>query len=399
MAVVPVMDAPPHRSWRRTLMVMLPLLCAAIMLVLGLWLRWPTMHYRYLPRQKEFNEYAFSHFSYSDIASLFYRDKLRPHPRPYFDYKFEYPVGTGLLVYLLNFASPMPRYFLTSSLFLAVCGLATMVTLQRFPQGKPWLLALSPALALYVNLNWDMWAVLLMLIALLLIERERATLGGVLLATAVWTKFFPIVMLPLVVLAWLRAGRRQAALRLSAAFTVATIVINAPLLVLRPQAWLYFFEVNRTRPRELNGWNLIESWGLTTAQINFWSAALLVVSLVVIMALVWRGNRDALLAACTAATALFFFVNKVYSPQYSLWIAVLLAATGAAPALAVAWSATDLLYFLCSFIIFGIGPFPGAGDWFYHFALFPAMILREGMLLVVAGWCLWRMRAGYTTAG
>jgi uncharacterized membrane protein len=203
----------------------------------------------------------------------------------------------------------------------------------------------------------------------------------------------------LVVLDRLRAGKRRAALRLGAAFTLATVVINAPLLVLRPQAWLYFFEVNRTRPRELNAWNLIESWHLTTAQINFWSGLLLAVSLAIIMAVLWRGNRDALLAACTAATALFFFVNKVYSPQYSLWIAVLLAAAGAATPLAVAWSATDLLYFLSSFIIFGIGPFPGAGDWFYHFALYPAMILREGMLLVVAGWCLWRMRRGYAAAG
>ena len=101
-------------------------------------------------------------------------------------------------------------------------------------------------------------------------------------------------------------------------------------------------------------------------------------------------------------------MNKVYSPQYSLWIAVLLAAAGATPALAVAWGAADLIYFIASFGTLGLDqyvrmpggtvPFERAQEWMYHYILFPAMGLREAMLLVVVIWGVWRLCQGLQQA-
>ena len=91
--------------------------------------------------------------------------------------------------------------------------------------------------------------------------------------------------------------------------------------------------------------------------------------------------------------AWFFFVGKVYSPQYGLWIVVLLALIGAAPTLAVAWSAADLFYFAGSFVTLELWRYgEEAQRWFADHGLLPATALREGMLLVVVGWCLYRMR-------
>jgi hypothetical protein len=372
--------------------VLLPLLTAAIMLGLGLWLRWSNLNYRGLPTQGDYNNYAFNHFGYTDIVSLYYRDKLIERPRPYFDYPFEYPVGLGLLVYALNAARRMQAYFLWTSTFLAACGLAIAWLIPRFPRGRVWLLALSPALAFYVNLNWDMWPVLLTVIALLLFVRGRDGWGAAVLTAAIWTKFFPIVILPLILAERARLRRWRAAGRIAAGFGLVSVVMNAPLLVVRPRAWLYFFEQSRIRGREVNLWNLFDRWKLTTARINTLSFALLVAGLAVFTLMVWRGRKNAFLPASCAALAWFFFVNKVYSPQYSLWVVVLLAVAGAAPAVAAAWSAADLLYFAASFLILGLTRFGNAPtSWFYARALFPAMVIREGMLLVVAGWCLWRI--------
>ncbi len=379
----------PTRAVSTTL---LPLLAAAIMLGLGFWLRWSNLRYAGLPTQGDYNNYAFNHFGYSDIVSLYYRDKLIGRPRPFLDYPFEYPVGLGLLVYGLNAVRRMQPYFLWTSAFLAACGLAIAWLVPRFPRGRVWLLALSPALALYVNLNWDMWPVLLTVVALLLFVRGHDGWGAAVLTAAIWTKFFPLVILPLILAERARQGRWRAAGRIAGVFGLVSAVLNAPLLVARPSAWLYFFEQSRTRGREVNLWNFFDRWKLTTAQINTLSLALLIAGLAVFTYMVWRGRENAFLPAACAALAWFFFVNKVYSPQYSLWIVALLAVAGAAPAVAAAWSAADLLYFGASFLTLGLIRFGGGPtSWFFEHGLFPAMAIREGMLLVVTGWCLWRM--------
>jgi uncharacterized membrane protein len=285
----------------------------------------------------------------------------------------------------------MRDYFLITSGLMAVSGLAITWLLPLFPRGKSWLVALSPALALYVSLNWDMWGVLLTVIALLLFVRRRDGLGSAALALAVWTKFFPIVMLPLILAARLQEQGWRAATRILLIFSVVSAVINAPLLIVRPSAWLYFFQTNRDRPREVNLWNLFDRWGVTTSTMNTWTAILLAILLAVLLLVQWRGKRHAWLLACCAILSWFFFVNKVYSPQYSLWIVVLLATVGASPALAVAWSATDLIYFWSSFITLGQLRYGDAAHWFFDRGLMPAMLLREGMLLFIVGWCIWQM--------
>jgi hypothetical protein len=388
-----MLNAESSTSGRWWLQQGLPLLVAVVMLAGGFWLRWPNVSFPGPHRQDAYNDYAFDRFSYSDISSLYYRDNLVEHPAPYVDYRLEYPVGMGALMYLLNWpARTMRDYFLITSALMAASGLAITWLVPRFPRGRSWLVALSPALALYVSLNWDMWGVLLTVVALLLFARGRDAFGSIGLALAIWTKFFPIVMLPLILADRLRDQGWRAASRILLIVAAASAMINAPLLIGRPDAWLYFFETNRSRPREVNLWNLFDRWGVTTATINTWSAILLIALLAVLLLVQWRGSRQAWLLACCAILSWFFFVNKVYSPQYSLWIVVLLAAVGAPPALAAAWSATDLIYFWSSFVTLGQLRFGDAAHWFYDRTLMPAMLLREGMLLLIVVWCIWAMR-------
>ncbi len=380
-------------SRRNAAVTLLPVVAVVALLLAGFWMRWPTVHYDGPGTQDAYNYFAFDRFAYSDIASLYFRDGLADHPRPYLDYPLEYPVGTGLLIYLLNAATrTMPQYFLLTSLLMAVSALWIATLIPSFPRGRVWLFALSPALALYVNLNWDMWGVLLMVIALLLYTREREDLAAAMLAAAAWTKFFPILFLPFLLLDQLQRRGRWAAGRFVAIFAVASAAINVPVLLLAPSEWWYFFQFNAERGGELNSlWGLFDPSWFSADEINRGSVLLLVWGMVTLLVLQRRSPPGTWLLTCPAILAWFFFINKVYSPQYGLWLVVLLALVGATPALAVAWSATDLLYFGAQFVVLGLSEYGEAQDWFVGHAFVPAVVLREAMLLIIAGWCIKQM--------
>jgi hypothetical protein len=176
-----------------------------------------------------------------------------------------------------------------------------------------------------------------------------------------------------------------------AVFAITSAAINIPVLLLAPTGWWYFFQFNADRDREMNLWTFFDPSWLSTAEINHVSALLLLWGLGVLFLLQRRSPSGAWLPAGCAMLAWFFFVSKVYSPQYSLWVVVLLAVMGASLALAVAWSAVDLLYFAGHFVWLGLIQYGDAQGWFVKHGLEPATVLREGMLLIVAGWCVSQM--------
>ena len=251
--------------------------------------------------------------------------------------------------------------------------------------------------------------------ALLLFRRGRDAGGAVLLTAAVWTKFFPIVLVPLVLLDRMLRRRWRNAVTIGGIVGLLSLALNAPFAIqptpdgfrLR-DTWLYFFRFTRDRTREVSLWNFLDGFGLSTEQINAYSAVLLMVGIGVTMLLMWRasppGGRaepDLLLPASLVALGWLFFVNKVYSPQYSLWIAVLLALLGAPSPLAVAFAGVELPFFGASFIAlylhWSLNP---ALPWFFDQVLLPAMALHQGTVLAVVVWAAARMvRPGGTVRG
>jgi uncharacterized membrane protein len=284
---------------------------------------------------------------------------------------------------------------LLSSLVLATCGVAVAGLVKQFPRGKLALFTLSPALALYVHLNWDMLGILVMVVALLLFSRERYAWAAVAAAAAVWTKFFPLFFLPLLVVQrWIDAGTREA-LRFMGIFALASAVINAPVLLLSPEGWWHFFAANAERGNdELNLYTLLFGSQLLSPYVmNLVGLLLLLCGLAVLLLTLRRSPYEAWLPACCAILAWFFFLSKVSSPQYDLWIVALLAIIGAPTIIAVAWSAVDLLFFTSHWVLPILLGTRGdeahmgfAGD-----ALGLSAVLRELMLLVVAIWCIRQM--------
>src|SRR5690242_15201538 len=190
---------------------------------------------------------------YSDISHLFFRDHLGQHPFPYIDFRFEYPVLTGLFVWLGSFVhTSVAAYFLTSTGLLLLLALVVVWAIGRIDGANPWLFAAAPALALWGTLNWDLLGICLFVLALLLFGRGRDGFGATVLALATWAKFFPIVVLPIVVALRLAERRRRSAALVLGAFTATSLAVNLPFAVTGGGSiranWSYFFTYTDQRP-------------------------------------------------------------------------------------------------------------------------------------------------------
>jgi hypothetical protein len=398
--------------------VIWPMVVAAAMMLLGVALRIPTADYTGPRKQGAFNAYIFQFLGgYSDITSLYIRDQLWRQPVPYFEYPLEYPVGIGLLTWLINsLTNGLMPYFLATAAVLVGSGLLMIWLAHYFDSANLWLLALWPTLPLYVVMNWDMLALLPTVAALVLFRYNRDGWGGLLLAIAIWTKFFPIILVPLVVFERVLRRRWQDAATIVGVISVASVIINAPFAIqITPdgvklrEGWLHFFRFNQERPPQhwsANFWEIFERFGIrpSTEQINTYSALLLILGLGVVMLLMyntWRRGlkqtQDLLLPASLAFIGWFFFINKVYSCQYSFWIAVLLALLAARSAvavgLAVIFGAADFIYCMSIFIEFYLGwsDKNPAAAWAYAQLVWPTTVLREGVILAIIAWAAWQI--------
>ena len=395
-----------------------PMALAAELMLLGVALRTPTAQYTGPLNRGAFNGYIFQFFgAYSDITSLFIRDQLWQQPVPYFEYPLEYPVGIGMLSWLMNSLTPslMP-YFLATAAVLIIAGVLMVWLAHYFEDANVWLIALWPTLPLYALMNWDLLALLPTVAALALFRYNRDGWGALLLAIAISTKFFPIVLVPLVIVDRALRRRWRDALLIGGIVGLASVIINAPFAlhvsaagVRLRDGWLHFFRFNQQRGPEhisANLWEIFERFGIrpSTEQINTYSAVLLILGLVLIMVLMRVSavrrldpTQDILLPASLAAISWFFFMNKIYSCQYSYWIAVLLALLAARSAfvtgLAAVFASVDLFYYAAIFIEFYLGwsQHNPAAAWVYAQLVWPITVVREGVILVIIGWALWQI--------
>jgi len=243
----------------------------------------------------DYRPWALHHASYSDLLALGGDRYLAgDHPVPYVDDRIEYPVVLGFLLWLPSFApGGQFGFFLLSSLFLAACLLAALAALRRIPGTNVWLLAAAPALATYGLLNWDLVGIALLLGALAL---DRGSLLGL----GVATKLFPAAGLPAL------AGRKWVP---AAAVAIA---VNLPLAIVARDNWWWFFRFNSRRPPDFSIWNALHVTSVGVVNV----LSLGVVAVAMLLAL----RAPSRLHGVAFVIAVWMTVNKVSSPQYSLWV-------------------------------------------------------------------------------
>jgi uncharacterized membrane protein len=296
----------------------------------------------------------YTHFCYSDTVPLFGLHELDTGALPYLDSGVEYPVATGAFmaaaaalaraydgaaeaVGLLPDVPPVQSYYVVTCLLLSVCALVTTRAVLALSGRRPWdaaMIGLSPLLFVHAFTNWDLFAVALATLGLWAWARERPVLAGALLGLGVAAKLYPVLLLVALFLLCLRAGRLRVWLRTAAAAGVAWLAVNAPIAVLAPDNWARFFSLNRTRPADPDTvWNiLLHATGhrlldgpLADGQTPSMLNAVVAVAMVALVAgATWltiaAPVRPRVGQLAFLLVAGFLLLNKVWSPQYSLWL-------------------------------------------------------------------------------
>ncbi|MGY2001400.1 glycosyltransferase 87 family protein [Blastococcus sp. SYSU DS1024] len=334
-------------------------------------------------------------YCYSDVAPLWFRRGLADGAGPYGAEPLEYPPVLAVRIWLaavLAHALPgeatVSTFFATNGLFVVVEVLVSLVLLRRLglsPRRLLWWAA-APALFLYAFYNWDTLPVALLLGAVLLHQRGRHTASGVVAGLGAAAKVFPGFLVPLVVLALLARRRPRAALLHGGAAAVVFAAVHVPGYLLAPDAWDRFYELSRRRAMHVDSlWYLLAQLGGPQPGPE----ALGVVSLVVFAAgavvVVVLGTRrrppEEWWQLLLPVLICFILANKVYSPQYTLWLVPLMALVlpRAAPFLAVV--ASDVLVHAVEF------PFlagrAGYGDGLPYPVMGVAVALRAAALVWV----------------
>jgi len=293
-------------------------------------------------RAGAWNSYAkqFQDACYTDIYPLYFNEQLSAGKVPYTGHHVEYPVLIGgamqAVAWLVHpIADPYTRgreFFDLTVVLLVICAVAGVVaTAYAAGPARRWaalLVALSPALILSAFVNWDLIAMALAALAVAAWAGRRFVIAGVLAGLAVATKFYPLVFFGPLLLLCLRAGRMRAFWVTSGSAAVAWLVVNVPVIIVAPAGWATFYQFSRTRPADWGSiWYLFEHFGVPLlgrsgiGSLNLLSAAALALGC---LAIAWLAlaapRRPRLPQLCFLVLAVFLMTNKVWSPQYVIWL-------------------------------------------------------------------------------
>ena len=265
---------------------------------------------------------------YGDIGSLYDRWGIRPHSLPYLDRRVEYPVVIGYVAWAATWLAHSATTFLgANALVLAPLALGTTLLLHRRNPSRTLLFAAAPTLALYAFHNWDLVPVAACVAGLVAHERRRPALAGALLTVGAWAKVYPgFVLVALVVLAVERRAWREAT-RLLASTVAVTLALNLPVLLSSSSGWWYPFRMQGHRRATWGSlwFHVIRlpglaHLGLDTARLaNLVSFAGLGIGLIAVLLLARRVQAEPM-AVAASVVVVFLLTDKVFSPQYTLWL-------------------------------------------------------------------------------
>jgi uncharacterized membrane protein len=210
----------------------------------------------------------------------------------------------------------------------AVCALVAAWCLAGVHRRRPWdavLFAASPVLLFEGLINWDLLAVVCVAGALYAHARGRPVLTGVMIGLGTAMKLYPLFLLGALAVIWGRDRRWGRLVAATLASAVTWVVVNAPAYLTGSHAWTVFWTFNAHRGADLGSvWLMVGQMTHHTASAHtinvvswvfflLWCAAVAVLG-----TLAPETPRLSQLGFLLVVG--FLLVNKVYSPQYALWL-------------------------------------------------------------------------------
>jgi uncharacterized membrane protein len=302
---------------------------------------------------------------YTDIYPLYYGEKLSAGQVPYLGHPVEYPVLIGGAMQLAAWvvrpiSDPFTRgreFFDVTILLLTLFAIAgVLATAYLAGRARRWTalgVALAPAVILGEFINWDLIAVGLVMLGMAAWAARRGVLAGVLIGLAVATKFYPLLFFGPLLLLCVRAGRLREFWVTFGSAAAAWLVVNVPVMIAAPAGWARFYQLSETRSADWGSiWYFFETehWPLvdTTSvhSLNTISALVLLAAAAAIALLTLAAPRRPRVAQVFfLVLAVFLMSNKVWSPQYVVWLAPLVVLARPRIGAYLLWQLAEVAYF------------------------------------------------------
>ena len=288
----------------------------------------------------------------------------------------EYPVLTGIYQYVsmalaktytaLSKLAPLPvvaevvMFFDVAAFGLALAWLATVWATAGLAGRRVWdaaLVAASPLVIFQIFTNFDALATAFAVAGLLAWARRKPVLAGVLIGLGAAAKLYPLLFLGPMLVLGIRTGRLGALARTAVTAAATWLLVNLPVLVLYPRGWSEFFRLNTRRGDDIDSlYHVAKSftgWRGFDPRLGFWEPptvlnTVITVSFVVCCAAIayvvlTAPQRPRVTQLAFLVVAAFLLTNKVWSPQFSLWLVPLAVLALPHRRILLAWMTIDAL--------------------------------------------------------
>jgi uncharacterized membrane protein len=344
---------------------------------------------------------------YTDIYPLYFSEGLSTGRVPYSQHPVEYPVLIGAAMQAVAWLvqpirDPYIRgreFFDATVLLLALFAVAgTLATAYLAGPSRRWtalLVALAPGLILASFINWDLIAMGLVALGMAAWAARRQVVAGVLLGLAVATKFYPLVFFGPLLLLCLRAGRLRAFAVTTVSAAVAWLAVNLPVAIVASTGWERFYQLSATRTAdwgsiwyyfETERWPMVGTLGISS--LNTFSFAIFLAGcLLIAMIILAAPRRPRLPQVFFLVLAVFLLANKVWSPQYVVWLVPLVVLARPRLWSYALWQAAEVGYFFAIWAylvtLLATGPVPAADGGIGTGLYFAALLARLGTVAML----------------
>ena len=266
------------------------------------------------------------HACYSDIPALYGERGLDKGVWAYNngENSVEYPVVQGAIMWASAKLIPdgVNNYFYGSALLLAPLFIFIALIVFRIRPEFGYLLPLAPAAIASLYINWDLWAIAAMMLAIYWFDRKQDYASAFALGIAISTKFLPIFLLIPIALIYFRREDLLKFVKYSAVVVATFAAVNLPVALTTFDGWWRFYSLNLNRGSDWGSlWYALSNLGLDLTHQNYLSVLLLLIA-ITLFSLFFLQTVDVLKLAHVALFIMVavMAVSKVYSPQYVLWL-------------------------------------------------------------------------------
>ncbi|WP_181954191.1 glycosyltransferase family 87 protein [Kocuria coralli] len=311
---------------------------------------------------------------YSDIPFLYARVGMVDGHFPYLvpDALLEYPVLQSVIATVTGVFSwaitPVTSvhvaqgiYFDVNAVTIAALWAVTVLVASKMIASPRVLLALAlaPAVAATALINWDLWVVCVTVVALYFLRRERWVPAGVFLGLGTALKLWPFVLLGAVIVLGIRRRELRPVVTTAVSLVATWLVVNVPFYLWDREQWGYFWGFSSDRSAGFS--SIYHVWDvaigpalgygeLGAGTINVIAYGGFAVLCAGILALGLLARREPSIEQLSLLiVAAFVLTNKVYSPQFVLWLVPLVLLARPRVVEFLIWQAIEVFHWVAIF--------------------------------------------------